>query len=202
MPHRFSQIVIYHSLQSCDRRREEVYVANKTGVQGRFQQAVGQVVGAILESQAVNIRFADFQSAGTGYRKTPDIAMVSRGISANLKAMGEIRAPWIDAISWGSLRMRSIECTAEKLSPSRFFRTRATIKNPTKKTSNKDPHSPPLKRQPRWSPSTSVKPGRLISMPSSMASTATTPRPPPSSRITWHSSARTERSTAMPTWRC
>jgi len=54
----------------------------------------------------------------------------------------------------------------------------------------------------KWSLSISVRPGRPILRPSSMASTDTTPRPPPCSRTMWPSSARTEHSTATPTWPC
>lgn len=92
--------------------------------------------------------------------------------------------------------------TPEKPTPSGSSAPGPQSKIPPKRRPTKTRTHPLLKQQPRWSPSTSVKPGRLISMPSSMASTATTPRPPPSSRTTWHSSARTGHSTATPTWLC
>lgn len=39
MPARWSPIVTEHSLGPCDIRQEEVYVANETGLQGRFEHA-------------------------------------------------------------------------------------------------------------------------------------------------------------------
>ena len=44
----------------------------------------------------MHIRFADFKAAGVSYPKTPDVAMVPREGSAVLKALGEIKVPWID----------------------------------------------------------------------------------------------------------
>lgn len=61
-------------------------------------------------------------------------------------------------------------------------------------------HLPPAVS--KWSPSTSVRPGRPILRPSLMASTGTTPRPPPSSRTMSLSSARTGHSIVTPTWPC
>jgi hypothetical protein len=87
--------VIDYSLQSRDLREEEVYVADETGVQGRFVQAIGQVLGAILRAAKVNIRFGDHKSAGTAYSKTPDIAMISPGDPVVLKAVGELKVPWV-----------------------------------------------------------------------------------------------------------
>lgn len=42
------------------------------------------------------IRFADFKSADTDYHKTPDMALVSCGVPIVLKAVGELKVPWID----------------------------------------------------------------------------------------------------------
>ncbi|KAJ5996699.1 hypothetical protein N7499_006983 [Penicillium canescens] len=44
-------------LQSSDLREEEVYVADETGVQVHFSQAIGQVLGATLRATKVDIRF-------------------------------------------------------------------------------------------------------------------------------------------------
>jgi hypothetical protein len=89
--------VIDHSLKGRDIKLEQVYVADETGVQGRFQQAVGHVIGAVSEARGLDIRFADFKSAGRQYRKTPDVAIVSRGTPVTLKAVGELKVPWIKA---------------------------------------------------------------------------------------------------------
>ena len=93
--------VIDHSLKGRDIKLEQVYVADETGVQGRFQQAVGHVIGAVSEARGLDIRFADFKSAGRQYRKTPDVAIVSRGTPVTLKAVGELKVPWIEAHELG-----------------------------------------------------------------------------------------------------
>jgi hypothetical protein len=49
----------------------------------------------------VDIRFADFKSAGRQYEKTPDVAIVSRGTPVTLKAVGELKVPWIEAHELG-----------------------------------------------------------------------------------------------------
>ena len=89
-------VIDYHH-QSRDLREEEVYVADETGVQGRFQQSVGQILGTVLGSQEVNIRFGDSKSAGTKYQKIPDVAIVSRDTPAIYKAVGELKTPWVEA---------------------------------------------------------------------------------------------------------
>ncbi|KAJ5836893.1 hypothetical protein N7447_002919 [Penicillium robsamsonii] len=78
MPTRWSHVVIDHSLQSRDIRREEAYVGDETGLQGRFEQVVGHVLGAVFSAENVNIRFADYKSTSTStsYSKTPDVSLV------------------------------------------------------------------------------------------------------------------------------
>lgn len=71
------------------------YIADETGVQGRFEQPIGQVLGRVFEAEGVDIRFADFKAAGIGYSKTPDTAMVSRNGPPTLKAVGELKTPWV-----------------------------------------------------------------------------------------------------------
>ena len=58
-----------------------------------MKRAVGQVLGAVSRAQMVDIRFADFKSAGTGHPKMPDVVMASYGISVVLKAVGEVKVP-------------------------------------------------------------------------------------------------------------
>ncbi|KAJ6140206.1 hypothetical protein N7471_006692 [Penicillium samsonianum] len=48
-------------------------VADETGLQGRFEQALGQVLGGIFRAEGVNMLSANFKSAGTSYNKSPDI---------------------------------------------------------------------------------------------------------------------------------
>ncbi|KAJ5799626.1 uncharacterized protein N7518_001694 [Penicillium psychrosexuale] len=92
----WSPTVIDLALESRDLKQEQVLVADELGVRGRFQQAVGQVLGTVFQAELVNIRFADFKAAGVPYSKTPDVAMVPREGSASLKALGEIKVPWVD----------------------------------------------------------------------------------------------------------
>lgn len=58
---------------------------------------MGQVVGAALEAQSVNVRFADFKSAGIQCALIPDCALISTDTSnlPILKAVGELKVPWI-----------------------------------------------------------------------------------------------------------
>ncbi|KAJ5200276.1 hypothetical protein N7491_008923 [Penicillium cf. griseofulvum] len=92
---------IYHTLTNRDIHLEQVYVSDETGVQGRFQQAVGHVLGAVSGAghvaRGVNIRFADFKSVGLQYNKTPDVAIVSRDSPICLLAVGELKVPWVEA---------------------------------------------------------------------------------------------------------
>ncbi|OQE83475.1 hypothetical protein PENNAL_c0032G03300 [Penicillium nalgiovense] len=53
------------------------------------------VLGRVFEAEGVDIRFADFKAAGIGYSKTPDTAMVSRNGPPTLKAVGELKTPWV-----------------------------------------------------------------------------------------------------------
>ncbi|KAJ5797129.1 uncharacterized protein N7518_005669 [Penicillium psychrosexuale] len=92
---KWSSAVVDYQLRDRDLRAEEVYVADETGVQGRFDQSVGQVLGSVFRAQGVNIRFADFKSAGTGYTKVPDVALVSQNPPLPLKAVGELKVPWV-----------------------------------------------------------------------------------------------------------
>ncbi|OGE58080.1 hypothetical protein PENARI_c001G01745 [Penicillium arizonense] len=41
------------------------------------------------------------ESAGRQYEKTPDMAIVSRGTPVTLKAVGELKVPWIEARELG-----------------------------------------------------------------------------------------------------
>ncbi|KAJ5815658.1 hypothetical protein N7474_007435 [Penicillium riverlandense] len=72
---------------------EQVCVGDETGVQGRFQQNVGQAMSAVFSSQSYDLRFADFKCSASSYSRTPDsIIMDSQG---SIKAVGELKAPWV-----------------------------------------------------------------------------------------------------------
>lgn len=72
---------------------EQVYVGDETGVQGRFQQNIGQTMSAVFGSQGYDIAFADFKSSGHSYQRTPDIIIMDA--QGNIKAVGELKAPWV-----------------------------------------------------------------------------------------------------------
>jgi hypothetical protein len=57
-----------------------VLAVDEHGVQGRFQQSVGQVLGKVLDAQGINAHFADFKCLGSAYKETPDIVSMSQGI--------------------------------------------------------------------------------------------------------------------------
>lgn len=47
--------------------REHVRVANETGVQGRWQERIGQVMSGVFEEQGYPLTFADFDAGGVEY---------------------------------------------------------------------------------------------------------------------------------------
>lgn len=93
----FSRTIVDLNLITRDIKEEEVYVADEAGLQGTFEQAIGQVLGAVCGAQNVDIRFGDFKSVGLNYRYTPDVAMVTRGHPVALRALGELKVPWVKA---------------------------------------------------------------------------------------------------------
>lgn len=60
----WSRMVVDPNLITRDIKQEEVYVADEAGLQGRFEQAIDQIIGAVCGLQTVNIRFGDFKSIG------------------------------------------------------------------------------------------------------------------------------------------
>jgi hypothetical protein len=94
---RWSRIVIDHELVSRDLNREKVWLGDEHGLQGRFQQSVGQTVGATLEAQSIDISFGDFKASGVAYDKVPDCALIATNpfVLPRLKAIGELKVPWV-----------------------------------------------------------------------------------------------------------
>lgn len=76
---------------------EIVCVGDEHGLQGRFQQAIGQVLGAALEAQAVNLHFADFKCSGLRYQNIPDVVGLSTTVQGReeLRLVGELKVPWV-----------------------------------------------------------------------------------------------------------
>ncbi|KAJ6179641.1 hypothetical protein N7519_010102 [Penicillium mononematosum] len=69
-------------LASSDVHEERVFVGDGKGLQGRFQQSVGQVVGAVLEAQQRPIAFADFKAVGLPYAGVPDFDLMCTNTSS------------------------------------------------------------------------------------------------------------------------
>lgn len=72
-----------------------VAVGDEHGMQGRFDQHVGQVMSGILESGGMDLVFGDFKCSSGDYEKVPDVALFdSAGL---LKAIGELKTWWVQA---------------------------------------------------------------------------------------------------------
>ncbi|KAF7128471.1 hypothetical protein CNMCM5793_003201 [Aspergillus hiratsukae] len=89
----WSPRIIKYTQQARDLEAETVLVPDEHGVQGRFQQSVGQVVGKILDAQGINAHFADFKCIGGAYHNTPDAILMNGNA---LEAIGELKVPWVD----------------------------------------------------------------------------------------------------------
>jgi hypothetical protein len=92
--------VIQISLQARNLTNEKVFVGDEARVYARFQQAAGQVLGAVFEAQAINIALGNFKSTGIAYSKTPDVVMLSLPDLQNdnaqqLRVVGEVKVPWL-----------------------------------------------------------------------------------------------------------
>lgn len=57
----WSSRVIGYTLNTRDLNDNKVFVGDETGVQGTFQQAIGQTLGKVFEAQRLDIQFADFK---------------------------------------------------------------------------------------------------------------------------------------------
>ncbi|KAJ5135133.1 uncharacterized protein N7515_004411 [Penicillium bovifimosum] len=75
---RWSKFVTDHELASRDIHYEKVLLGDEHGLQGRFQQLVGQTIGAALDAQDIGISFGDFnKGSGVAYDKVPDCALIA-----------------------------------------------------------------------------------------------------------------------------
>ncbi|KAJ5592206.1 hypothetical protein N7537_009110 [Penicillium hordei] len=96
----WSNRVIQIGIQSRNLTTERVFVGDEAGVCARFQQAAGQVLGAVFEAQSINIALGDFKCTGLSYSKTPDVVMLSlpdlqNGNVQQLRVVGEVKVPWL-----------------------------------------------------------------------------------------------------------
>jgi len=74
---------------------EHVHTGDEHGVQGRFQQNIGQIMTAIFKSQGMQLSFGDFKCASEDYENTPDAAGVDN--AGALIFVGELKVPWVKA---------------------------------------------------------------------------------------------------------
>jgi hypothetical protein len=77
--------------------REHFICGDEAGVQGRFNQHIGQVMSAVSVAMGIDLAFADYKAntSRTVDSKVPDIICMTR--SGGLRIIGEIKTPWIKA---------------------------------------------------------------------------------------------------------
>ncbi|CAG8295232.1 unnamed protein product [Penicillium salamii] len=86
--------VYRHSHGPHTTEQEIIHVGDEHGLQGRFQQAIGQEFGAALEATAINLYFADFKSSGVEYVNTPDVVgLQTVGDDTAIKLVWELKVP-------------------------------------------------------------------------------------------------------------
>ncbi|CEJ55195.1 hypothetical protein PMG11_01464 [Penicillium brasilianum] len=73
---------------------EAVQVGDEHGVQGRFQQSLGSLMGHVFKAQSIDLHFADFKCLGSSYTDVPDVIL--KNSNNELKVIGELKAPWIE----------------------------------------------------------------------------------------------------------
>lgn len=78
--------------------RERIHIGDEQGLHGRFQQAIGHALGAVLEAKSVDLYFGDFKCSGSKYPNTPDIVALQNGSDGpKIKLVGELKVPWVEA---------------------------------------------------------------------------------------------------------
>ncbi|KAJ6036814.1 hypothetical protein N7540_001093 [Penicillium herquei] len=73
---------------------EVVEVGDEHGIQGRFQQSIGTVLGHAFKAESMDIQFADFQCLGEAHDKIPDFVLQNSGNL--LRTTGELKVPWVE----------------------------------------------------------------------------------------------------------
>ncbi|CAG7967798.1 unnamed protein product [Penicillium salamii] len=91
--HRWSNSVIKYTLATRDLDQNKVFVGDEAGVQGRFQEAIGQTLGKVFEAQGLDIQFADFKCLPNLGNRVPDFIMKTS--TNELKLVGELKVPWV-----------------------------------------------------------------------------------------------------------
>lgn len=80
----WSNRVIKYTQKSYDIDVETVYVGGEHGVQGRFQQLLGQGLGQVLDAQSIDLHFADFKRLSSPYSNTPDAVIMAGNNELNV----------------------------------------------------------------------------------------------------------------------
>ncbi|KAJ5608126.1 hypothetical protein N7537_004745 [Penicillium hordei] len=74
---------------------EHIRCGDETGLQGRFDERVGQVLGAIFDVNNIDLVFGDFKCTtnALNYRKTPDVMIMRPNGSSHV--VGEMKTFWV-----------------------------------------------------------------------------------------------------------
>ncbi|KAE8329912.1 hypothetical protein BDV39DRAFT_202490 [Aspergillus sergii] len=77
---------------------EHVHVGDEAGVQGRFANNVGQVIGTICSTASVDIRFADYKSTDDTIMsgEVSDVVLITT--SGSMRIVGEMKTLWVVAL--------------------------------------------------------------------------------------------------------
>jgi hypothetical protein len=71
-------------------------IGDEHGLQGRFQQDIGQAFGVVVEAKSINLYFADFKSSGSNYGNISDVVgLQDVGGNTTIKLVGELKTPWV-----------------------------------------------------------------------------------------------------------
>ncbi|KAB8224948.1 hypothetical protein BDV33DRAFT_199232 [Aspergillus novoparasiticus] len=92
-------------------RNEHVAVGDETGVQGRWQEHVGQVMSSVFLDKGLDLTLGDFRASCSTYSKRPDVACIAhvqhvqswhdnpplpaQQVPHDLLFVGELKTPWI-----------------------------------------------------------------------------------------------------------
>jgi hypothetical protein len=88
---RWSQRVIKY----IERLDQEIFeLGDEHGLQARFSQSLGSVLGHVFSAQSIDLKFADFKSLGISYTGIPDVIL--KDSSNKLQVVGELKAPWVE----------------------------------------------------------------------------------------------------------
>lgn len=74
-----------------------IRVGDETGIQGRFEERVGQVLSLVSSSENLGFKFADSRCALNRGEGIPDFAIIDNG--DNAVVTGELKVPWVYAHS-------------------------------------------------------------------------------------------------------